>query len=87
MAITADNVGRYNELLEKVKAMMANLTYDELAAIESVTEAFLTNHSAFKPLTEEELFARIDRSLAQAARGECEDAEAVEAELAAEFGL
>ena len=41
----------------------------------------------FKPLTEEQLFERIDRSLAQIDAGEYRDAEEVEAELEAKYGI
>ena len=41
--------------------------------------------AGIRPLSEEELFARIERSVAQADRGEYRDAEEFEAELDAEL--
>ena len=41
----------------------------------------------FKPQTEAQLFERIDRSLAQIEAGDYQDAEEVEAELMAKYGI
>lgn len=41
----------------------------------------------FKPQTEAQLFERIDRSLAQIETGNYQDAEEVEAELMAKYGI
>lgn len=77
-------------LLQRTTAMLSALTDDELSAMETVAKTFLMNRAAEgypHPLTEQQLFERIDRSLSQAKSGMYQDAEEVEAELAAEFGL
>ena len=89
MSMTADEL-LYASELEKTKKMMSALTYPEVQAVQAVIKAFLTNPAAqrpFRPLTEEELIARIDEGLAQAKRGEGMDAEAFETELRREYGF
>ena len=89
MSVTTRNTQR-SMVLRRTAAMLTELTDDELSAMESVAKAFLMNRAAdspFRPLTEHQLLDRIDRSLAQAKRGESQSAEDAEAELTAEFGL
>ena len=89
MTMTADELLRSNEL-EKTKRMLSALTYPEVQAVQAVIKAFLMSPGAerpFRPLTEEELIARIDEGIAQGKRGEYRDAEEVEAEIMKEFGL
>ena len=77
-------------LLQRMTAMLSALTDDELSAMETVAKTFLMNRAAEEyphPMTEQQLLERIDRSLAQAKSGMYQDAEEVEAELAAEFCL
>ena len=81
---------RYNALVEKLKARMCELTLEELTAVNSVVETFLSDRSAanpYHPLTEEQLIERIDLSLVHVAQGLCQDSEEMEAELTAEFDL
>ena len=81
---------RHNALVEKLKARMTELTLEELTAVNSVVEAFISDRSAanpFHPLTEEQLIERIDLSLEHVAQGLCQDSEEMEAELIREFDL
>ena len=90
MAMTALDLARYNSLIERLQSVLPDLTLDELTAMEAVAKAFLDNRSVdspFKPQTEDELFARIEQSIAQADRGELVAAEVVEAEMAAKYGI
>lgn len=90
MAMSAYDLRRYNALVEKLKAHMAELTFEELTAVNSVVETFLSDRSAanpYHPLSEEQLIERIDLSLEHAAQGLCQDSEKMEAELIAEFDL
>ena len=78
--------------------LISGLTDDELEAIQAIAIAFLKNGrpiqksndnddiTPFQPQTEEQLLARIDRSLAQIEAGMYSDAEDVENELLAEIG-
>ena len=70
--------------------MMQELTQDELRAIQGVAKVFIMSPSAdtpYRPLTEEQLCARIDQSLAHARRGQVQDVEDADIELMSEFGL
>ena len=90
MAMSTYDLRRYNALVEKLKARMAELTYEELTAVNSVVEAFISDRSAanpYRPLSEEQLIERIDLSLEHVAQGLCQDSEKMEAELTAEFDL
>ena len=81
---------RHNALVEKLKARMTELTLEELTAVNSVVEAFISDRSAanpYHPLTEEQLIERIDLSLEHVAQGLCQDSEEMEAELIREFDL
>ena len=89
MSVAARNPRR-SMLLQRTTAMLSALTEDEHSAMETVAKTFLMNRTtneAPHPMTEQQLFERIDRSLAQAKSGAYQDVEEVEAELAAEFGL
>ena len=77
-------------LLDSTIEMLGYLNNEELAAIQSVARAFISKSSEeehYRPLTEEELTARIDASLADIAAGRYKDADVVVAELRKEFGL
>ena len=90
MAMSTYDLRRYNALVERLKARMSELTLEELTALNTVVDAFLTNRSAqnpYRPLTEEQLMERIDLSLEHVAQGLCQDSEEMEAELMAEFDL
>ena len=90
MAMNTYDLHLYNALVEKLKARMAELTYEELTAVNSIVEAFISDRSAanpYHPLSEEQLIERIDLSLKHVAQGLCQDSEKMEAELIAEFDL
>ncbi len=90
MAMTAQELNLYNNRVERLKAILSDLTYDELGAVESVAKTFIMSRSVespYHPLTEAQFAERIDRSLEHAAQGLCQDSEEMEAELIAEFGL
>ncbi len=90
MSTVITDFHRRDDLLEKLKQMWANLSYEERSALETFVDSIFKNHAEevfFQPLTEDELFERIDRSLAQADCGEYKDSEEFEAEIIKEFGL
>ena len=77
--------------------LLSGLSDDELEAVQKVALVFIkrntekmASHSTrdivpFQPQTEEQLFERIDRSLAQVDAGLCEDLDDVVNEMLAEF--
>ena len=74
--------------------LLSSLSDDELEAVQKVAIVFLnrkmeTNNSdeitPFQPQTEEQLFARIDHSIAQINPDNCEDLEDVVAEIMSEI--
>ncbi len=90
MEMAAREMKHYNDLMEKLKGLLPNLTSEELHVFESMTNAFLDNHSAelrFEPLTEAQITEKIDRALKQISEGQYQDSEEMEAELLSEFGL
>ena len=91
MAMEARDL-QWQESYHRVSRALPMLTKRELDIIGDVVDEFSKNRSAdaladagIKPLSEEEMLARIDRSLAQADRGEVRDAEEFEAEFDAEL--
>ena len=97
MALAAADMNRRDDLLNRLKSVWNDLSSEEQSAVEVVVNSIILTHkstreeaveeAAFPPLSEAELFARIDRSLAQADAGEYMDAEEFEKEIEAEFGL
>ena len=92
MAIT--DLNKRDELLNRLRTVWGDMSSEERSAVEVVINSIITSHTkaiseevAFPPLTENELFERIDLSLSQADNGEYADADVFERELAAEFGL
>lgn len=70
--------------------MLQLLNDEELEAIQSVARVFIMNPQVQRPyrhLTEDEMISRVDLALTHVWAGLYEDAEAVEAEIAAEFDL
>ena len=90
MSTVITDFHRRDDLLERLRLMWENLSNEERSALETLVNSIFKNHAEevfFQSLTENELFERIDRSLAQADRGEYKDAEELEAEIMKEFGL
>ena len=77
-------------VLDNTVDMLQILDDNELEAIQSVAEAFISNSSVsrpYRPLSEDELLARIDHSIDQIEQGAYQDSESFENELVREFGL
>jgi len=92
MAMTAADMHRRDALLDKLGCVWDELSNEERSAVEVVVNSISLNHreeteAVYPRLSEEQLFERIDRSLAQADAGETMDAEAFDREIRAEFGL
>ena len=94
MAMAIKDLNRRDELLNRLRTVWGDMSSEERSAVEVVVNSIITSHTkasigetAFPPLTENELFERIDLSLDQANNGEYADTEVFEEELAAEFGL
>ena len=73
-----------NLAVDNTKKMLDVLNDNELSAIQEVAKVFIMD-SPFAPKTEEELFERIDRSIAEADAGELEDADKAIDEVLAEI--
>ena len=76
--------------LDYTISMLELLNDTELQAIQSVARIFIANPNVarpYQPMSEDQLLARIDTALEHIDAGLCQDAEVVEKELAAEFGL
>ena len=89
MTMTVNELHRSSEL-EKTKQMLSALNDWQIQAVQTFIHDFIMNpaeESPFRPLTEKELYERIDVGLAQAKRGEGMDAEEFEDEMRREFGL
>lgn len=81
---------QWQESYRRVIRVLPTLTKRELDIIGDVVDEFTKNITTdidvdIKPLTEEELFSRIEISVSQADRGEYRDAEEFEAEFDAEL--
>lgn len=94
MALALADLRRRDELLNRLKTAWDNLSSEERSAVEVIVNSIVLNHAAeetdealFSPLTETELFDRIDCSLSQADRGEYLAADVFEKEVEAEFGV
>jgi len=92
MAMTAADMHRRDALLDKLGRVWDELSNEERSAVEVVVNSISLNHreeteAVYPRLSEDQLFERIDRSLAQADAGETMDAEAFDREIRAEFGL
>ena len=84
---------QWQESYHRVSRVLQMLSKRELDIIGDVADEFSkrTSDAGIRPLSAEELFAQIDRSLAQADRGEVRDAgkfeEEFDAELKAAYGI
>lgn len=94
MAMAITDLNKRDELINRLRTVWGDMSSEERSAVEVVVNSIITSHTkagteeaAFPPLTERELFERIDLSIAQANNGEYADVDAFEKELAAEFGL
>lgn len=94
MAMAVTDLNRRDELLNRLRKVWGDMSSEERSAVEIVVNSIITSHAimtpeeiTFPPMTENELFERIDSSLAQADNGDYEDADAFEKAVAAEFGL
>lgn len=75
-------------ILKETVEMLGELNDYELQAVQSIIRVIITKQDEYyRPLSEKELFSRIDRSLEQVDAGLAIDSELVEKELIAEFGL
>lgn len=90
MAMTASDLYRRDDLLERLKKIWGKLSKDEQSALETVVNSMILNHPeeiAYRPLTEEQLMERIDRSLEHVSQGQQMPSEEMEAQLITEFDL
>lgn len=78
-------VSRVLPMLTKRELDIIGDVADEFAKKDGMAESVNAADSGIRPLSEEELYARIEKSLAQADRGEVRDAEEFEAEFDAEL--
>lgn len=79
----------YDASMENTIDMLSMLSENELAAVNAVIKAFVSNSkgdSTFSAKTEQQLFEKIDKALANADRSSYIDSEAFEKELLEEFG-
>ena len=75
-------------ILKETVEMLGELNDYELQAVQSIIRVIITKQDEYyRPLSEKELFSRIDRSLEQVDAGLAIDSELVEKELISEFGL
>ncbi len=75
--------------MENTIDMLSMLSENELAAVNAVIRAFVSNqndNNPFSAKTEQQLFEKIDRALANADMGLYKDSEEFEKELLEEFG-
>ncbi len=82
----ATGIANGNDTRKRVTEMINVLADDQVQAVNSVMNVFIAD-SPFRPKTEDELFERIDRSLAQADAGELQDADEAIDEVVADLGL
>ena len=92
MAMTAADLNRRDDFMDRIRTAWSHLTNEERSALEIVVNSIIRTHGSvedplFPSLTEAELFERIDRSLSEADANEYVDAEVFEREIEAEFGL
>lgn len=78
---------QWQESYHRVSRVLPMLSKRELDIIGDVADEFSKRASdaGIRPLSEEELLSQIDRSIAQADRGEVRDADEFEAEFDAEL--
>ena len=75
-------------ILKETVEMLGELNDYELQAVQSIIRVIITKQDEYyRPLSEKELFSRIDRSLEQVDAGLAIDSELVEKELISEFGI
>ena len=79
-----------SDSLHQTMGLLEMLNEDELRAIQTVARVFIAQSGGanpFLPKTSAQIEERIDASLKQLEQGQYEDAEDVEKEIAAEYGL
>lgn len=94
MAMAVTDLYRRDKLLNRLKCVWGDMSSEEQSAVEVVVNSIILNHAAvetddvaFPPMTEAELFERIDLSLSQADVGEYTDAESFERTIETELHL
>lgn len=92
MAMTAVDMRRRDDLLNRLGLVWDELSNDERCAVEVVVNSIILNQreeveEVYPSLSEAQLIERIDRSLAQADAGEILDVEAFDRDIRTEFGL
>ena len=90
MAMTASDLYRRDDLVERLKKVWGKLSKDEQSALETVVNSMVLNHPdevVYRSLSEAQLIERIDRSLEHVSQGQQQPSEEMEAELIAEFNL
>ena len=82
------SVNSKSTVLQNTIDMLSELNEYELNAVQSVIRVIISKQDDYyKPLSEEDMFSRIDTSIAQVEAGLAEDSEVVEDEIMSEFGL
>ena len=82
------SVNSNSTVLQNTIDMLSELNEYELNAVQSVIRVIISKQDDYyKPLSEEDMLARIDTSIAQVEAGLAEDSEVVEDEIMSEFGL
>ncbi|MBQ6344365.1 MAG: hypothetical protein IJI41_14710 [Anaerolineaceae bacterium] len=75
-------------LLEETFDMLRKLDFQELEMVQNVIRTITSKEDDYyKPLSETEIISRIDEAIAQVDAGYSYDAEEVEKEIIAEYGL
>ena len=92
MALATVDMYRRDKLLTQLKNVWGDLSAEEQSAVEVVVHSIILRHDKteeglFSPLTDAELFERIEQGIADADAGEFMDSVDFERELGAEFGL
>lgn len=83
-----NTVYQNKSILKETIEMLGELSDYELQAVQSIIRVIITKQDEYyRPLSEKELYARIDRSLEQVDAGLAIESELVEKELLSEFGL
>lgn len=78
-----------NPTMDNTIEMLSMLNETELAAVNAVIKAFVgkaDDSNPFQAKTEEQLYEKIDKALANADKGNYRDSDEFEKELMAEFG-
>ena len=82
------SVNSNSTVLQNTIDMLSELNEYELNAVQSVIRVIISKQDDYyKTLSEEDMFSKIDISIAQVEAGLAEDSEVVEDEIMSEFGL